>query len=353
MSGLPPLQRQWSILRTLSARRFGVTLKELAEEHGVSQKTILRDFNTLHCAGFRLTQHEEAHGRKRWTAELDPAAPPLAFNVSELLALWVSRSFLQPLAGTLFWDALQTALRKIRSTLNESSLAYVDLLTGVLHQTAFRTSRYHEQAKLIDDLMVAIEDRRITFITYQSARSTEPLTYDVYPYGLIHHRGSLYLIAWSCQHDEVRTFKVDRLTDVALETLKFDKPPDFDPQIYLQHTLGVFHDDGPPQRVVIRFAPDVARYIEEHHWHHSQKLTPLPDGSLRAEFHLAALEELKSWALSFGAKAVVEEPEELRKVIQAEVARLLQNYQPDVQDAADITISRKPRAARGGDRSST
>src|SRR5690606_12259266 len=201
--GLPPLQRQWSILRTLSARRYGVTLKELAEEHGVSQKTILRDFNTLHTAGFRLTQREEAHGRKRWTAEHDTAAPPVLFNISELLALWMSRSFLQPLVGTLLWDALQSALRKIRTTLGDSSLAYVDSLEGVLHQTSFRTSRYHEQAKLIDDLIVAIEDRRITHITYQSARSTEPLTYDVYPYGLIHHRGSLYLIAFSRQHDEI------------------------------------------------------------------------------------------------------------------------------------------------------
>src|SRR5690606_11266189 len=120
-------------------------------------------------------------------------------------------------------------------------------LVGVLHQTSFRTSRYHEQAKLIDDLIVAIEDRRITHTTYQSARSTEPLTYDVYPYGLIHHRGSLYLIAFSRQHDEIRTFKIDRISNVALETLKFDKPPDFDLQTYLRHSLAIFHDDAPPQ----------------------------------------------------------------------------------------------------------
>jgi len=175
MSGLPPLQRQWDILRTMTARRYGVTIRELANEHGVSQKTIRRDLVTLRRAGFRLAEREEAHGRKRWVAEADPSLPPLSFDISELLALWISRSFLVPLAGTLFGKAIQSALRKIRSTLTESSVAYVDKLAGVLHQTSFRTSRYHEHARIIDDLMVAIEDQRITFLTYQSARSTEPL----------------------------------------------------------------------------------------------------------------------------------------------------------------------------------
>lgn len=326
MDGLPPLQRQWAILRALSERRYGATLKELAAEHGVSQKTILRDFRTLHRAGFRLTERTEEHGRKRWTAELDPAAPPLAFNISELLALWVARSFLQPMAGTLFWDSLQTALRKVRSTLNESSLAYVDSLSGLLHQTAFRTSRYDKHAQLIDDLMVAIEDRRITHITYQSARSTEPLNYPVHPYGFVHHKGSLYLVAMSEQHDQVRTFKVDRISEVELNNLKFTSPHDFKLADYLRHSLGVFHDDGPPKRVVIRFSPDVARYVQEHHWHESQTLTRMPDGSLRAEFHLAALQEIRSWVMSFGEKAVVEEPEELRATIEDEITELLDRY---------------------------
>jgi len=136
VDGLPPLQQQGAILRTMTARRFGVSIRELAEEHAVSQKTIRRDLDTLRRPGFRLTQREEAHGRKRWIAENDPAVPPLSFDISELLALWVSRSMLQPLAGTLCWEAIQSALRKIRGTLKESSLGYVDSLAGTLPQTA-------------------------------------------------------------------------------------------------------------------------------------------------------------------------------------------------------------------------
>jgi predicted DNA-binding transcriptional regulator YafY len=326
MDGQTALERQWLILRKLAARRHGATVKELAEDHQVNQKTIRRDLELLQRLGFPIQAQTGPHGRNHWVCTLDTGTPPLTFNIGEVLALYVGRSLLEPLAGTIVWEAAHSAFRKIRASLGEPALAYLEQLSGLIHRTAFRDSSYRDKSQLIDDLMVAIEDRRITFITYQSARSTEPLTYDVYPYGLVWHRGSLYLVAQSQQHGEVRTFKVDRLSRVAVETLKFQKPADFNLQNYLKSSLGIFHSDGPPQRVVIRFAPEVSQYVQEHHWHMSQKLTRLADGSVRAEFELTALEELQSWVLSFGAKAEVEEPEALRLMLLKELQTLLTRY---------------------------
>lgn len=322
-----PLERQWLILRTLSARRYGATVRELADEHEVSQKTIRRDLSLLQKLSFPLSSKTSAHGTCHWFAESDNGTPPLTFNISELLALYMARSLLDPLAGTVFWESAQSAFRKIKATLGESSLAYIGQLAKLIHRTSFRSSDYSENSELIDNLMVAIEDRRIVFITYQSARSTEPLTYDVHPFGMVYHRGSLYLIAHSQQHGSIRNFKLDRISDVTLESLVFQKPPDFDLSDYLQHSLGIFRGDGPLRRVVIRFAHDVAQYVEEHRWHSSQKLSRLPDGQLNAEFKLADLEEIKAWVLSFGSKAVVVEPPELVDQITNELNELLDQYQ--------------------------
>ena len=328
MSGLQPLERQWIILRTLAARRYGATVKELAEEFSVADKTIRRDLSLLRDLGLAEEPRAGPHGRQYWVANRS-AAPELTFDVSEILALYLSRALLEPLAGTVFWDSAHSAFRKIKATLTEPAVDYLGRLTGLIHRTSFRDSSYHKKAQLVDDLMVAVEDRRITHITYLSARSTEPLSYPVHPYGLVYHRGSLYLVAESEQHDEIRTFKLDRISDVALETLRFQKPKDFRLQDYLQHSLGIFHGDGRPQRVMIRFAPEVAGYVAEHRWHSSQKLTRQTDGSLLAEFELASLEEVKSWVLSFGAKAVVEEPAELREAITTELTQALEKYEQE------------------------
>lgn len=326
MSGPRPLERQWILLRTLSSRRFGATVRELAEELETSQKTIRRDLVFLSDLGFSISHREGAHGRNHWVAGFDSSIPPLTFDISEVLALYLGRELLQPLAGTLVWESHHSAFRKIKATLKEPVIQYLDRLQGLVHQTSFRNSRYREKSVLIDDLMTAIEEQRITFLTYHSARSTEPLTYDIYPYGLVYHRGSLYLVAHSQQHDQIRTFKLDRMIDVQLETLKFQKPADFDLQKYLKHSLGIFHADGEPQRVLIRFSRNVARYLGEHEWHESQKLTREKDGSILAEFELTSLEEVKSWVLSFGANAVVEEPEELRQQIRKEIEQLAGEY---------------------------
>ena len=186
-------------------------------------------------------------------------------------------------------------------------------------------SDYSQKADLIDDLMVAIEDRRAVFITYQSLRATEPVTYDIYPYGLTYHRGSLYLVGHAPQHDDIRHWKVDRIEEVKLEALRFNRPEDFDLSEHFAKSFGVFHSDG-EVHVKVRFSPTVARYVQESNWHASQKLTKEQDGGLLAEFNLGDTEEIMRWILSFGRHAEVVEPEELRSEIQDELETLLATY---------------------------
>ena len=60
MSDQPRLTRQWTLLSTLSSRRFGATVKELADELEVNLKTVRRDLVSLQEAGFPIeeTVHE-------------------------------------------------------------------------------------------------------------------------------------------------------------------------------------------------------------------------------------------------------------------------------------------------------
>ena len=75
MAGNSPLVRQWILLRTLGVRRFGVTLKEMAEETGVSEKTISRDLETFRQVGFPLKETAEDFGRKKWSIDSSNCEP--------------------------------------------------------------------------------------------------------------------------------------------------------------------------------------------------------------------------------------------------------------------------------------
>ncbi len=67
------LTRQWILLRTVSSRRYGATVKELAEKLEVSLKTIRRDLTALQTAGLPLEETVLDRGLKRW--RIDPDHP--------------------------------------------------------------------------------------------------------------------------------------------------------------------------------------------------------------------------------------------------------------------------------------
>ena len=146
MSEQSSLLRQWVFLRTLSARHTGASVKELAEELAVCEKTVRRDLDTFQQAGFPVEETVGQHGLKRW--RLDPAKtqPGLSFAFDEAVALYLGRRFLDPLAGTVFWDAAQRAFRKVRAMLSAQALKYLDRFAAVFHHTLVGASDYSKKA---------------------------------------------------------------------------------------------------------------------------------------------------------------------------------------------------------------
>src|SRR4051812_31487122 len=171
-----PLVRQWILLKTLSSRHYGVTIQEMSQELGVTEKTIRRDLTTFQQMGFPLDETVGDHGRKSWRIQGTAGQPLMTFALDEALALYLGRRFLEPLAGTLFWEAAQNAFRKIRACLGKTAIEYLEQMAGALHHTSVGAGDYSKKADLIDQLMQGIEERKTPIIEYQSLQATEPVT---------------------------------------------------------------------------------------------------------------------------------------------------------------------------------
>lgn len=377
MRAATPLQRQWHILISLMSRRQGMTIKEMAQEANVPERTIFRDLKSLKSLGFRLEERTSDHGRKHWQFIDKTGKVRIQFTWSEAVALYLGRQLLDPLAGTYFWQSAQSAFAKIRTMLDENALSQLDKMSrGFLQISPGRTD-YSEKADLIDRLTLAIEERRVIFLVYQSERATEPVSLEVYPYGLVYHNGWLYLVAHSRDHEMAaeeshgsqkepeagtsepsarkrksksttipeasngsptsssafRTFKVDRVSDVDVQTLQFTPDPSFQLENYFSNSFGIFRGDPnqtqTPIRVRVHFAKGIARYVGEKTWHAGQTLEPQKDGSTILEVSLGNTKEFKSWVLGFGAKATVLEPQSLREEIVDDLKRMLSTYSTD------------------------
>lgn len=329
MSEMTPLLRHWTLLRLLGSRKRGYTLQELATEAAVSQKTIRRDLQALRQIGLPLEEITGDYGRKNWRISETAWQPPLTITLTEVASLSLAKRFLEPWVGTLFWDGTQSFFAKLRGLLSEPAQGYLDKLSLILHQTTPGLSSYGDKAEIIDTLMIAVEDRRLTSISYQSLKATEPVSYEIHPYGLVFHLGALYLIAFSVGHAEIRHFKVDRVDSAEALELRFPKPEDFNLTDHLAGSFGIFRGGQGEVRVKVKFSATARKYLEEKKWHASQILKPQRDGGVIAEYQLTGTDEIRGWILSFGRHAEVLDPAELRQKILDDLHTLILKYESE------------------------
>ncbi len=319
MSDDTALRRQWLLLKALSSRRNGLTVREMAGEAEVSDKTIRRDIDLFRSVGFPIDEESGDFGRKTWRMKRELSGPPLAFSTDEAAALFLCRRFLEPLSGTLLWEAVQNALDKVRATLSPLALKYLSNFERVVFSTAVGSHDYSTRRETIDFLQLAIEDRKCVWLLYRSERSPEATRREAHPYGLIQHRSALYLVALDPSVERVKHYKVDRIECAEESPTPFRMLPGFALKDHLAPAFGVYVSHGEEMLVTVRFSPDVARFVRESKWHDSQTLILQPDGGLVAEFRLTAIEEVKHWVMSFGPKAEVLRPVNLRREIIAEL----------------------------------
>src|ERR1017187_3292634 len=146
---------------------------------------------------------------------------------------------------------------------------------------------------MIDQLTLAIEDRKAVDLSYQSQQATEPHAREVHPYKLVSHKGSLYLLAFAPEHNQVRHYKIDRIDEVRIGSTSFPKPSEQEIASHLAGSFGIY-DGAEDVTVVVRFLPPAVRYVRELRWLPTRDLTDQPDGSLLARFQLTSTVEVKS-----------------------------------------------------------
>ena len=136
---------------------------------------------------------------------------------------------------------------------------------------------------------------------------------------------ALYLVGWDETKGGLRTFKIERITDVALTPRTFDPPEPGLGEQALMRAWDIIADQ-PATDVVLRFAPTVAVRVGETRWHPSQVLEPQPDGSLVFRVTVAGTIEIRLWILSWGDEVEVLAPTALRDDVAATHGRAVERY---------------------------
>ncbi len=318
------LARQWRILRLIEVGGSGLTVAELADQEEISLRTAYRDVEALQEAGFPL-YCEKIDGKIRWAfVDTYKFTVPQPFTLTELMSLSLYADFSKIFKGTPFYDSLETVFKKVQATLPPQALHYLERMQSSFQVGIKPYKEYGAFREILGQVNEAVFERKRIEMAYKALRRDEETIRKVDPYKVWFFDGTLYMVGLCHLREEIRIFVLDRIRMLRVTDERFETPDDFNLDDFMKSSFKVMKDRL--HTVKIRISPAWARYIREKIWHESQRAERLPDGGIELTFQVAGLDEIKRWVLGLGKEAYVVEPEELRLLVQRELAETLSNY---------------------------
>ncbi len=199
---MPRTDRLFRLLHLLRSLPPPVTAARLAEETGVSERTLYRDIDSLRAAG-ALIDGEAGYG---YRLTEDPAMPPQMFDRHEVEALVLGLSEVRATGDSALAAAAESALTKITARLPERVAQQAAHAVSMVHR--FGPSR--RASELLDPLRQASWQERAVDITYCDRFGTRT-TRRIWPLSLIFLEHRQFVLAWCCLRQEFRKFDPDQI----------------------------------------------------------------------------------------------------------------------------------------------
>jgi proteasome accessory factor B len=316
------LARMLRVVAVLRGHPEGIRPSEIARRTGVATRTVYRDLRALEEEVGVAVWSEDG----RWGVVSQEFLPPLKLTLDEAMAVVLSARLMVRYADKYDPD-LAAAFEKLEEVLPRPLAEHVERTLDVLAQHQ-RDPAFSER---VHRLTRAWAERRVVTLDYEPARYVPDAAARravVRPYliepSLQTH--ALYLIGWDETRDALRTFKVERIRDVALTPRTFELPEGDGVEGALRRAWDIIADQ-PATEVVLRFSPAVAARVQEATWHPTQKVEVEEDGSLTWRAVVAGTIEIRLWILSWGDDVEVLVPESLRFDVASTHRRAVARYE--------------------------
>ena len=290
---------------SLLLQRDSVTAPELAKHFEVSRRTINRDVEALCHAGIPIVTRQGTGGG---IAIMEGyRVDRTVLSAAEMQAILAGLKSLDSVSNTKRYAQLMEKLSAGASDMISPGPAFlIDL-----------SSWYKDSlAPKIQLVQSASETGLVIGFDYLSPNGESRR--EIEPYYLVFRWSSWYVWGWCRIKEDYRLFKLNRMDDLHLTGEGFEKRPAPLPDLSTQRIFpgGI--------RVKALFAPDCAWRLAEEFGRDCY--APQPDGRLLFQADYTDKENLIHWLLTFGAKAELLEPMEIRRELAEKIKRMGETY---------------------------
>jgi predicted DNA-binding transcriptional regulator YafY len=271
-------------------RNRSVRLSRICADYGMSERSVLRDFQELRKigrrAGFTLSDKVDESGAIRLTDfDARPTSLDKTGRVFHALIRDVAR-------------ALGTPVENELGSLAEAGAAAVRTFLRFAMPTLVEGTRVGEVCKELEAAWTA--NARVHFAYAKKKRRVEP-------YGVIQRSGRYYLLARDADAKNAwRRFALDRIEVPITRAGSFSPLPI--PDEYSNDDVIGWMKGGAEECVSVWLSPDLAPSAASRQWQRAQRVERHADGSATMTFTVSDADEIVRWALGLGADARVVAP---------------------------------------------
>lgn len=311
-------KRLLDLMMTVNRKRK-FTVKELAQEFGVSSRTILRDLQELGELGVPLYSEVGPHGGYQVLNER--ILPPIAFTEEEAAAIFFASHALRHYSSLPFETEAESALNKFYLYMPGDTRDRIDQMKNRFDLVS--PVRQLESPHLAILLDGAIRQTVIA-IEYESGGGSS--SRHIQPIGIYARNGLWYCPAYCFVREDIRLFRCDRIHSADYAGGKV-KPLD------LQHvnlSNWESHVRLKQDRVTLRaeLSREGVRRCEAELWL-ARKLCPREDGTgwLEGDVPKSELPYLAQFFIGLGKEALVESPGELVAYMKKTLVEMMRQYE--------------------------
>ncbi|UQZ34419.1 transcriptional regulator [Paenibacillus sp. PK3_47] len=314
-------KRLLDLMMTVNRKRK-FTVKELAQEFGVSSRTILRDLQELSELGVPLYSEVGPHGGYQVLNER--VLPPIAFTEEEAVAIFFASHALRHYKYLPFKAESQSALHKFYHYMPGDVR---DRMDEMKHRIDFVIPARQAEFPYLSILLEAAAGQKVLLIDYESSGHRSQR--HIQPIGIYASNGLWYCPAYCYERKDIRVFRCDRIYSAG-----------YDPSGLKPHDLRHVHlgnkdeysgikqpEEAEQIRICVDLEPEAVQACEGELWA-AGLLQTFTDGSGRLEGHVPEkdLRFFAGFILGLGTGATVQEPPGLIGELKKRLAEILNKY---------------------------
>lgn len=328
------------LIEHLANLKTGLTVKEISENIGKSEKTVRRYLDSIEKSilGIDLVKERDSNRNYRYRVKKHSAPfRPLLLNSYEVIALNFIRGFSHFKDFPFISNNVDNVFNKISTSASEAKeksgndfQERVSNLFIMPRKLGGKVYNKKEEMIFMENLIESALDYKVCDLEYGIGNNSKK--YKLAPLHFFNYRDAIYIVARDMNESKYKykNFALHRIKGVEIARNElFTYPSDFNLEKYFKSN--VFNFVGETHTIKLKFALHSRDYILEREWFPNQREEVLDEGNVILEFESDINMILIGWIRGFGPDVEVLEPINLKEKLINDIRECIKIYKIKVK----------------------